>query len=60
VIKHERDKWNDKFIKKNKFKARDSSLLFDSRFKDFEGKFCARCLGPSEIDTIYDNGAINL
>jgi hypothetical protein len=60
VIQHQRARWHDNFIKKNKFKARDWALLFDSRFKDFKGKFCTRWLGPYEIDTVYDSGAIKL
>jgi hypothetical protein len=39
IIQHQRAQWNDKFIKKKKFKVGDWALLFDSRFKDFRGKF---------------------
>ena len=60
MIQHQRDKWHDKFIKKNKFKAGDWELLFDSRFKDFRGKFCTRWIGPYDIDTVYNSGAIKL
>jgi hypothetical protein len=50
MIQHQRDKWHDRFIKKNKFKAGDWALLFDSRFKYFRGKFHTRWLGPYDID----------
>jgi hypothetical protein len=60
MIQHQRAQWHDKFIKKNKFKAGDWDLLFNSRFKEFRGKFCTSWLGPYEIDTIYDSKAIKL
>jgi hypothetical protein len=60
MIQHQRAKWNDKFIKKKKFIARDWELLFDSRFKDFRGKFCTIWVSLYEIDIIYDSGAIKL
>jgi hypothetical protein len=34
--------------------------LFDSRFKTFKGKLTTRWLGPYEVDTVYDNGAIKI
>jgi hypothetical protein len=60
VIQHQRARWHDKFIKKNKFKDGDWALLFDSRFKDFREKFRSRWLGPYDIDIVYDNGAIKI
>jgi hypothetical protein len=43
-----------------KFKKGDWALLFDSRYKDFRGKFCTFWMGPYEIDMVYDNGSIKL
>jgi hypothetical protein len=34
--------------------------LFDSRFKTFRGKITTRWLGPYEVDTAYDNGAVKI
>ena len=34
--------------------------MYDSRFKNFKGKLTTRCMGPYEIDTIYDNGSIRI
>jgi hypothetical protein len=60
VIQHQRVRWHDKFFKKIKFKVGDWTLLFDSKFKDFRGKLCTKWLGPYDIDTINDSGAIKL
>ena len=35
-------------------------MLFDSRFKTFKGKITTWWLGPYEVDTIYDNGAVKI
>lgn len=58
IIQQQRATWHDKFIKKNKFKAGDWALLFDSKFKDFQAKFITHWLGPYEIEEIYDNGLV--
>jgi hypothetical protein len=34
--------------------------LFDSQFKTFKGKLTTQWLGPYEVDTIYDNGAVKI
>jgi hypothetical protein len=34
--------------------------LFDSRFKTFKGKLTTRWLGPYDLDTVYDNGAVKI
>jgi hypothetical protein len=60
IIQHQRAQWNGKFINKRKFKVGDWALLFDSRFMDFKGKLCTQWLGPCEIDTVFENGAIKL
>eukprot|EP00253_Pinus_taeda_P017066 PITA_17066 len=39
LVQHQRTKWHDRFIKEKKFQKGDWALLFDSKFKDFKGKF---------------------
>jgi hypothetical protein len=39
LVQQQRAKWHDEFIKEKKFKVGDWALLFDSRYKDFKGKF---------------------
>jgi hypothetical protein len=34
--------------------------LYDSRFKEFQGKLHTRWLGPYEVDTICPNGTVRL
>ena len=34
--------------------------MYDLRFKDFKGKLCTRWLGPYEVDTVFDNGNVQL
>jgi hypothetical protein len=60
LIQQQREKWHDRFIKKKQFKVGDWALLFNSRFKDFKGKFNTRWLGPYEIEAIFDNGSIKI
>ena len=35
-------------------------MLYDSQYKDFKGKLCTRWMGPYEIETVFDNGAVKL
>jgi hypothetical protein len=60
LIQEHRTKWHDKYIKKKSFQSGDWALLYDSRFKSFKGKLSTRWLGPYEVDTIYDNGSVNI
>eukprot|EP00253_Pinus_taeda_P017664 PITA_17664 len=39
LVQHRRAKWHDRYIKERKFQEGDWALLFDSKFKDFKGKF---------------------
>jgi hypothetical protein len=34
--------------------------MYDSRFKEFQGKLRTRWLGPYEVDTVFPNGTIRL
>lgn len=34
--------------------------MFNSKFKDFQGKFQTHWLGPYEIEKVFDNGAVNI
>ena len=60
IVQHQRIRWHDKYIKEKKFKEGDWALLFDSKFKDFQGIFQTHWLGPYEIIRIFDNGAIKI
>jgi len=42
------------------FQVGDWALLFDSKFKDFQGKFQTRWLGPYEIEKFFSNGAVRI
>jgi hypothetical protein len=35
-------------------------MLFDSWFKTFKGKLTTHWLGPYEVDTVYENGAVKI
>ena len=39
LVQYQRTKWHDKYIKEKKFQEGDWAFLFDSKFKDFQGKF---------------------
>eukprot|EP00253_Pinus_taeda_P012235 PITA_12235 len=39
IFRQHRAKWHDKYIKDKRFQEEDWALLFDSKFKDFQGKF---------------------
>jgi hypothetical protein len=45
VIQQQRTKWHDRVIKNKLFKKGDWALLYDSRFKEFQGKLRTRWLG---------------
>jgi hypothetical protein len=60
LIQQQREKWHDRFIKKKQFKVGDWALLFDSRFKDFKGKFNTHWLGPYEIEVVFNNGSVKI
>ena len=58
VIQQQRTKWHDRVIKKKLFQKGDWALLYDSHFKEFQGKMCTRWLGPYEVDTVFPNGTV--
>jgi len=60
LIQEQRTKWHDKYIKNKSFQPGDWALLYDSRFKIFKGKLSPRWMGPYEVDTVYDNGAVRI
>eukprot|EP00253_Pinus_taeda_P030398 PITA_30398 len=60
LVQYQRAKWHDKCIKEKRFQEGDWALLFDSRFKDFKGKFQTHWLGPYEIDKVFRNGAVRI
>ena len=60
MVQQQRIKSHDKFIRKKKFQVGDWALLFDSKFKDFKGKFTTHWLGPYEIQEVFDNGYVRI
>ena len=34
--------------------------MFDSKFKDFQGKFQTHWLGPYEIEEVFNNGVVRI
>jgi hypothetical protein len=60
LIQEQRTKWHDKYIKKKSFHPGDWALLYDNRFKYFKGKLSTRWMGPYEVYTVYDNGAVRI
>ena len=60
LVQYQRAKWHDKYIKEKKFQEGGWALLFDSKFKDFKGKFQTHWLGPYEIEKIFSNGVVRI
>eukprot|EP00253_Pinus_taeda_P007145 PITA_07145 len=60
LVQQQRAKWHDKYIKDKRFQVGDWALLFDSKFKDFQGKFQTHWLGPYEIEKVFSNGAVRI
>jgi hypothetical protein len=60
VIQQQRSQWHDKNIKNKQFQKGNWTLLYDSQFKEFQGKLRTRWLGPYEVDTIFPNGTVRL
>ena len=52
--------WHDKFTKKKIFCLGDWALLYDSKFKQFKGKFSTRWLGPYEVDEVWDSVLVRI
>eukprot|EP00253_Pinus_taeda_P025481 PITA_25481 len=60
LVQQQRLRWHDKYIKERKFHLGDWALLFDSKFKNFQGKFQTHWLGPYEVENVFDNGAVRI
>lgn len=60
LVQQQRTRWRDRFIKRKKFQEGDWALFYDSKFKDFKGKFTTNWLGPYEIEKIFHNGFVKL
>ena len=60
IVQQQRAKWHDKYIKDKRFQVGDWTLLFDSKFKYFQGKFQTHWLGPYEIEKIFSNKAVRI
>jgi hypothetical protein len=60
-VQKERDKaWHDRHIKRNMFKEGDLVLLYDSKVLQHPGKMRMHWLGPYEVKTITNGGAVQL
>ena len=60
IVQQQRAKWHDKYIKDKRLQEGDWALLFDSKFKYFQGKFQTHWLGPYEIEKVFRNGAVRI
>jgi len=60
LFQQQRAKWHDKYIKDKRFQEGDWALLFDSKFKDFQGKFQTHWLGPYEIEKVFSSGDVRI
>ena len=60
LVQQQRSRQHDKYIKERKFQLGDWALLFDSKFKDFQGKFQTHQLGPYENETVFENGVVRI
>jgi hypothetical protein len=56
-----RDKaWHDRHIKRKTFKEGDLVLLYDNKTLQHPGKLRMHWLGPYEVKTIMEGGAVQL
>lgn len=60
LIQQQRAKWHDRYSKMKQFKEGDWAFLYDSKFKNFKGKFNIHWLGPYEIEKVFDNGSVHV
>ena len=58
VVQLQRKIWHDKNIKEKQFQEADWALLYDSRYKDFNGNPRTRWLGPYTVEKCNDNGSV--
>ncbi|XP_073033769.1 uncharacterized protein [Primulina eburnea] len=60
IYKEKTKKWHDKIIVRRELKPGQQVLLFNSRLKLFPGKLKSRWSGPFVVETVSQNGAIEL
>ena len=60
IVQKQRAKWHDQCIRRKYFKEGEWDLLYESIFKTFKGKLRTRWREPYEIETIYNNGTVQL
>ena len=60
IVQQQPTKWHNQFIKTKYFQEGDWALLYNSRFKMSKGKLCTCWLGQYDIETIYDNGTVQI
>lgn len=58
VVQLQRKVWHDQHLNDKKFQPGDWALLYDSRYKDFNGKLRTRWLGPYVVEKCNDNGSV--
>jgi hypothetical protein len=60
-VKKARDKyWHDRHIKRKSFKEAGLVLVYDSKSLQHLGKLKMHWLGPYEVNTVTDGGAVQL
>jgi hypothetical protein len=60
-VQKARDKgWHDRHIKRKSFKEGDLVLIYDSKFFQHPSKFRMHWLGPYEVNTVIDEGYVEL
>jgi hypothetical protein len=60
MIQQQITKWHDKTIKHKQFQKGNWALLYDSWFREFQGKLRTRWLGPYKVDIVFPNGTVRL
>jgi hypothetical protein len=58
TIQQKRKKVHNNHIQTKEFSINDWALLYDSRYKENQGKLTTRWLGPYEIENLFDNGLV--
>eukprot|EP00253_Pinus_taeda_P030015 PITA_30015 len=58
VVQLQRKIWHDKHLKEKQFQEGDWVLLYDSRYKDFNGKLRTTWLGLYTVERCNDNGSV--
>ena len=60
LFKEKVKRWHDKTIQKREFKVGEYVILYNSRFRFFEGKLLSKSEGPYISEEVYRSGAIKI